>query len=518
MSKNKPRNFTDRDLSVSGKVASCFQQLHLYLKHPFRSRAASDHNLSHTTAVHRQLCLARLVLPPLLGLLLVGFELFEHLIATDIGFSAFTWIELFILVIIIPGSLWGILTLIERGWRSREQAEAIIRDHEQYLASITSASADAIVSLDRNGRLRSWNHGAELIFGYPADEVLGHSFGEILHTPDKDNGLWERIEQEFIERGFVRNYETEATTKAGARIWIDLTQTVLYDAHRDVVGSSLVVRDITQAKQAQEEVRRLNVNLERKVEERTRRLQAAYDELEQKNSELQKLDRMKSDFVSLVSHELRGPLTNVNGGLELLFESADFAPAQRQTLTTIRRQSERLTHLVESILNITRLEAGRMPLQLGPLAVGPVLRNVAREMQSRAPAHHFTWPDTGNFPLLWADEDRLADILFNLLDNAVKYSKTGSHIRVEATYQADYAFFSVSDYGRGISPEAQAHIFEKFYQADAHDAREVYGYGLGLYLTRKLVEAQGGQIYVTSRPEQGTQFTFTLPLAGDVAG
>ena len=323
----------------------------------------------------------------------------------------------------------------------------------------------------------------------------------------------EQIEQEFVERGFVRNYETEATTKIGNRIWIDLTQTVLYDAHREIIGSSLVVRDVTQAKQAQEEIRQLNIDLERKVEARTHSLQLAYRELEQKNLELQKLDRMKSDFVSLVSHELRAPLTNINGGLELILEAPDLSPAHNKILATIRQQSTRLTTLVAGILDITRLEAGQLPLQIGPLDIGPVLRNVAREMANRAPDHNFIWPDLSDFPALWADEDRLSDILFNLLDNAVKYSKPNSTIQVEVRQQTNNALFSVNDYGRGMTSEEQAHIFDKFYRADTRDAREVYGQGLGLYLTRRLVEAQAGQIKVNSHPGEGAQFSFTLPLA-----
>ena len=471
-----------------------------------------------TIPLHRQLYLMRTVLPLLVGAFLIGFELFEHLVATNSGLTIYSWGELFMVGVVIPGGLWGIITLIERSWQNREQAEAKIRDHEQYLASITSASADAIISLDRKGRLRTWNHGAELIFGYRTEEVLGHSFGEILDTPNEASGLWDRIEQEFIERGFVRNYETEATTKTGHRIWIDLTQTILYDAHREIIGSSVVVRDITRTKQTQEEIRRLNLDLERKIEARTHSLQAAYHELEQKNVALQKLDRMKSDFVSLVSHELRAPLTNINGGLELILATPDLAPPHRKILATIRQQSIRLTTLAEGILDITRLEAGQMPLHLGPLVIGPVLRNVAREMVNRAPNHCFIWPDPTDFPLLWADEDRLADILFNLLDNAAKYSEPGSAIQVDVMRQADYALFSVNDDGRGLTTEEQAHVFDKFYRADTRDAREVYGQGLGLYLTRKLVEAQGGQIKVNSQSGQGTQFVFTLPLAGNEAG
>lgn len=498
---------------IRQSVLACLPSLRQYWRRLTRRPVAPPDAVTSSHALHRRLCLARLALPPVLGLLLAAFKL---LVVWQTGQSltaGYVWVELAMLALVIPAALWGIITLIDRSWRSREQAEAIIRGHEQYLASITSASADAIISLDLNGRLKSWNHGAELIFGYRADEVLGHSFGEILHTPDKANGLWERIEQRFVERGFVRNYETEATAKNGRRIWIDLTQTVLYDANREVVGSSLVVRDITEARRSQEEVRRLNIELEQKVADRTRSLQAAYDELEQKNSELKQLDRLKSDFVSLVSHELRAPLTNVNGGLELLTAAADIPADHRRTLGIIRRQSERLTQLVESILKITRLDANKMPLNLGPLDIGPALRSIAREMAARAPHHHFVWPEPTGLPLLWADEDRLTDILFNLLDNAVKYSPPGSDIRLTVSPQADCALFTVSDSGQGIDTGALPHIFEKFYQAEAHDARQVYGHGLGLYLTRKLVEAQGGQIFVDSRPGHGTQFTFSLPLA-----
>jgi len=293
-----------------------------------------------------------------------------------------------------------------------------------------------------------------------------------------------------------------------------------------IVGSTAVYFTLTWIAQslqaldrAEAEIRQLNVELERKVEERTQSLREAYEELEQTNERLQELDRLKSEFVSLVSHELRTPLTNINGGIELILRfDKNLDEGQRDTLITISEQSARLTKLVENILDISMIEAGKLQLNLGPVALAPLLARVRREIEARTSEHRIHWPDSGGLPFVWADEDRLTDILLNLLDNAVKYSSVGTEVTIQARPDDGRMIVSVTDCGMGIPEKERLKIFDKFHRVDNHDTKDAYGYGLGLYMVRLLVEAQGGEIWVEGTAGEGSCFSFSIPLAREIEG
>lgn len=277
------------------------------------------------------------------------------------------------------------------------------------------------------------------------------------------------------------------------------------------LGLGWLLRNLDTQERAEAEIRRLNASLEQQVAERTLSLQQAYQELEKKNLELQTLDQLKSEFVSLVSHELSAPLTNINGGIELLLSGSDLSPHCRDTLRIMGEQSQRLTHLVETILNISAIEARRWPLTPGPLAIPPLARGVARHMLSRVGRRQIQWQGADDLPFAWADEDSMAMVLTNLLDNAIKYSPDGSEIIVEAEATDDTVRIAVSDAGPGIPPDARERVFERFYRLDGRDNRQVYGYGLGLYVARLLVEAQEGQIWAEEHPPQGARIVVSLP-------
>ncbi|TEU13473.1 MAG: hypothetical protein E3J21_18630 [Anaerolineales bacterium] len=293
-----------------------------------------------------------------------------------------------------------------------------------------------------------------------------------------------------------------------------------------IVGSTAVYFTLTWIAQslqaldkAEEEIRQLNVELERKVEERTQSLREAYEEMERTNESLQELDRLESEFVSLVSHELRAPLTNINGGIELILRFAkNLDEGQRDILITISEQSARLTKLVENILDISIIDAGRLQLNLGPVALAPLLARVRREIEAMTSEHRFRWPEPGGLPLVWADEDRLTDILLNLLDNAVKYSPVGTEVTIQARPDDRRMIVSVTDCGIGIPEKERLKIFDKFHRVNNRDAKDVYGYGLGLYMARRLVEAQGGEIWVESTVGEGSRFSFSIPLAREIEG
>jgi signal transduction histidine kinase len=273
----------------------------------------------------------------------------------------------------------------------------------------------------------------------------------------------------------------------------------------------------------------MNSDLGTMVAERTANLQAATQELADKNrqlgranDELRELDRMKSDFVSLVSHQLRAPLTTINGALELLSQEAERQPASTQrTLRILTEEGQRLSHMIETILDVSRLEAGRLTIRPGPVAVEPLLTRVrASVVASEARQLDWKLEVASGLPPVWADEVLLEEIVRNLVENAVRYSRSGHSIEISARQDRESVTLGVTDHGPGIPEGKQRAVFRSFYRLDQSESAPA-GYGLGLYFADKLVRAMGGEIRVESpvwpdRDAPGSRFAFTLPIADDV--
>jgi signal transduction histidine kinase len=304
---------------------------------------------------------------------------------------------------------------------------------------------------------------------------------------------------------------------------VDLTRTALQNENGDMIGSSAILRDITARVRAEQAIQQMNLELETKVAERTTQLASATEALRRRNADLEnanealkKLDELKSEFVSMVSHELRAPLTNINGSIELLLEGdlPCYDRQHRELLQIVGEQTARLTRLVQGILNVSRIEAGHLVLQPQAFSIVGLIEKVIGVWESRGVSNQFEHPKSENLPSVWSDRDRTEEVLFNLIDNAIKYSPEGASIRLDAESDGKYMLVSVSDHGVGIPIDEIDKIFDKFHRVDRGDATETYGHGLGLYICRRLVEAQGGQISVDSVLGEGSTFQFSLPLAG----
>jgi len=281
---------------------------------------------------------------------------------------------------------------------------------------------------------------------------------------------------------------------------------------------SYLLQLMTELDNARQQTAAINRNLEEIVAARTAALQVSNDELAQANLRLRQLDQLKSDFVALVSHELRAPLTALNGGLEVALQSADtLPPSSRRILEAMASESQRLTQLVQNILDVSRLEAGRLTLNLGPVAVAPLLRRAAALIiGDRRPV---TWHLPAQIPPIWADEVHYEQIVRNLLRNADKYSPAGEPVEIRVTVQDDGVRVEVVDHGAGITPGVQAVMFERFTRGQTGENASP-GWGLGLYFARKLTEAQGGQLTVRSpawpAPDSpGASFAVSFPLAAE---
>jgi signal transduction histidine kinase len=279
------------------------------------------------------------------------------------------------------------------------------------------------------------------------------------------------------------------------------------------LGLTYVEHLLLKLHKAHVDITLLNQDLEQKVAARTA-------ELEQANTRLQELNQMKSDFVSLVSHELRAPLATLNGGLEVALQHQAQIPARAQRiLQLLLGETARLTEFVQTILDVGQLEAGKLRVHCGPAALKPLLRQ-AVDVTLGADAARVVWRVPADVPPIWIDETYTEEIIRNLLRNAQKYTPPGSPIELKATVEQNALSLCVTDYGPGIPPERQAQVFERFgrWPQENGGSDQPRGWGLGLYFAHMLLARQGGSLSLQSPAHAdadapGCRFVLRLPLA-----
>jgi signal transduction histidine kinase len=243
-------------------------------------------------------------------------------------------------------------------------------------------------------------------------------------------------------------------------------------------------------------------------------------ELEQQNLSIQEASRLKTEFVSMVTHELRTPLTSIQGYVHLLHEgeAGELSEEQRELLEIVRNNAERLLALINELLDLSRIEAGRIELDLKTLDLPPLIRGVARSLRPLVDAkgQQLTVDVAEPLPAVRADADRVTQILTNLVSNAHKYTPAGGRISVAARGEDGRVRVDVTDTGIGLAPDEQAQLFTRFFRARNAATRQVGGTGLGLAIARSLVEMHGGEIAVKSAPGEGSTFSVTLPSVGEI--
>ncbi|MEW6566965.1 MAG: PAS domain-containing sensor histidine kinase [Chloroflexota bacterium] len=387
-------------------------------------------------------------------------------------------------------------------------------------AAVVNASTDLTFICHPDGQLRLANPALRQAIGVSSVEERSLHLQDVL-ARDVPTA---RLLGEALTQGWAG--EVSFRRRDGSTFPVSLSLTPVQDERRArpmLVGTA---NDLTSVKEREVELRSalaevaaarrdleaLNQALERKVEERTHELEQIVADLERLNEELTALDRLKSEFVALVSHELRAPLTNIRSGVELILSAyPEVGQAARRALELVHDETDRLGRFVEAILDLSALEAGKFPLRLAPLDVAEVAGLVCtRFPESLAARLRLAIPD--GLPPVMADERALTSVLFHLLDNARKYAPSGE-IRIEAMNQGTTVAVSVSDSGPGIPAEERERVFEMFHRLDARDSREVYGHGLGLHLAQRLVMAMQGGIRAEESPEGGARLTFWLPRA-----
>ncbi|HWM90126.1 MAG TPA: ATP-binding protein [Thermoanaerobaculia bacterium] len=354
-------------------------------------------------------------------------------------------------------------------------------ESQSHLAAIVESSEDAIISKTLEGVIISWNAGAEALFGHSAAEAVGQLITLIIPS---DRRHEEQMILERLRRGErIEHYETVRQTKEGRLIDISLAISPVRDGTGRIVGASKVARDITLQKKAEEA--------------------------------LKEADRRKDEFLAMLAHELRNPLAPMRHAIEILRAKGPNEPELHWARDVIERQVHQMTRLVDDLLDVSRITRGKIVLRKERVELAEVVSSAVDASRSLVEEsnHQLTVTMPPDPVHLEADSARLSQVLFNLLNNAAKYTNPGGHIWLTVERERDGVSIRIRDNGIGIDPEMLPQVFEIFTQAEQSLERSHGGLGLGLAVVQSLVEMHGGT--VTAHSEgigKGTELVIRLPI------
>jgi PAS domain S-box-containing protein len=367
----------------------------------------------------------------------------------------------------------------------RDITERKLADRDRrLLAAIVESSEDAIISKDLDGIIMSWNKGAQRIFGYTAEEVIGRPITILIPPENHDE---ERLILSRLRRGErIETYECIRVTKDGRRLDISLTISPIHDEMGRFVGASKVARDITARKRAEQM--------------------------------LKEADRRKDEFLATLAHELRNPLAPIRNGLQLMQMAGDNREVVEKARSVMERQLKQMVRLIDDLLDLSRISQGKVELRCERLDLAAIIQSAietSRPLIDQAGHHlHLTLPEKPLF--VNADMTRLAQVFSNLLNNAAKYTEKSGQIWLSARHEGAKAVISIRDNGIGIPPAMLPRIFEMFTQVDQSLEKSHGGLGIGLNIVQRLVEMHEGTVTAESEGYgHGSEFIVTLPVAPD---
>jgi PAS domain S-box-containing protein len=387
----------------------------------------------------------------------------------------------------------------------RKRAE-LARAH---LAAIVESSEDAIVSKTLDGYVTSWNAGAVLLFGYSSDEMIDQSITRII-PPEL---LYEEEEiLSKLRRGErIEHYETERVSKDGGRVNVSLSVSPVRDSHGQIVGVSKIARNITHRKRTERALQESEARLRKIAAEREHLLESE----RAARSDAERLSHVKDEFLATLSHELRTPLNAIQGWTTLLRKSDLNDDDRARGLETIERNVRAQTQIVNDLLDMNRILSGKLHLDVKPVDLVDVIQSAIDAMRPSADAKRvrITPMLDSRIGLARGDPNRLQQVLWNLLTNAVKFTPAHGQIQIILERVGSHIEIVVEDSGAGIKPEFLPFVFDRFRQADPSTTRHHGGLGLGLSIVKNIVELHGGNVRVSSRgDDQGTKFVVSLPL------
>lgn len=397
----------------------------------------------------------------------------------------------YILLLVLGAVLGGLRDVgeqMKREMASRRRVEAARAESEERYEVVAESASDAILTLDEEARIRFANRAAEKTFGYSRTELLGQPFGLLLPAEDQETGG--SVLDEYLDgamaRPETRTLELTGVHRKGTPIYLDISFGAHHSEGRRVFTA--IVRDVTQRKEVETALRQAKEDAER-------------------------ANRAKSEFLSRMSHELRTPLNAILGFGQLLEMDQMESDEQRESVDQIMKAGHHLLALVDEVLDIAKIEAGRLSLTMGPVEVSPVIDEAWDLVRPRAMQRGIERAgNAGEAPhYVKADRQRLKQVMLNLLSNAVKYTPEGRTVRVDCEKRNNNLRILVSDDGDGIPREKQKLLFKPFERLDAGKTA-IEGTGIGLALSKGLMTAMGGSIGLESEPGTGSTFWVELPL------
>ncbi|NJD77010.1 MAG: PAS domain S-box protein [Candidatus Methanoperedens sp.] len=364
------------------------------------------------------------------------------------------------------------------------------RSLEERYRNIFDNASDAILTTDLENNITSWNKSAEKIFGWKAEEVTGKGLFQLI-APSMLIEENRQIARDTLEGKTVTGLENVLFRKDGSSIYVNLTTSVLQDISKNKIGISFVIRDITELRKS--------------------------EELQIDKTRLMLANKAKTEFLAIMSHELRTPLNSIIGFSELLKQQVQDELEEKQVhyLDNIISSGRHLLNLINDILDLSRVEAGKIELKIEKIPLHEIIKeatDLIKEAASKSKVTLKTEIDP-QLEFLEADRQRLKQVLFNLLGNAVKFSKPeGGTVTLVVREAGNMAEFRISDTGIGIKKENIGKLFREFTQLESGSSRKYGGSGLGLSIAKQLVELQGGIIMAESRYGEGSTFAFSLPI------
>lgn len=379
-----------------------------------------------------------------------------------------------------------------------------------WLSALIESAEDAIISKTLQGIITSWNKGAERVFGYTADEVIGKPI-TILIPPDhldEEPAILARLRAG--ER--MDHYETVRLTKDGRQIDVSLTVSPIKGPNGQIIGASKIARDITGQRQA-----RNALDEAYKAAERARgEAEQAAAEKERLYQQAEESSRLKEEFLATISHELRTPLSAVLGWTRMLRLGQLSEEDEAKALDTIERNARAQAQLIDDLLDVSRIVTGKLRMDVRPSDPNGFIDAAVEAVRPAAEAKGVRMQkviDTGALSIP-GDPVRLQQVVWNLLSNAIKFTPRGGRVQIRSERVNSHLEIVVSDTGQGISSDFLPHVFDRFRQADQKTSRQHGGMGLGLAIVRHLVELHGGTVRATSEGVgEGATFTVMLPIS-----
>ncbi|MDD5473754.1 MAG: ATP-binding protein [Candidatus Methanoperedens sp.] len=361
-------------------------------------------------------------------------------------------------------------------------------------------ASDFIWASDAEGYLITINNAGLKIFGCKMDEIIGTHFTKWF-TPDSIKIVQDDLKKHISGEKVEQSITVEIVSKNGEHRWLEI-RTGAINEENGVKGLHGIGRDITEKRRLEQELREYN-----------EKLQESYEELKE-------ADRIKTEFISNITHELFTPMTSIKGFAELLRDETmgNINDEQQKSLEIILRNSDRLIRLIKELLDAAHLKKNRMGLQFGLVSLNSILSKSIQDIHPQAKDKHITIiQDIQPLPRVWGDEERLMEVMTNLLSNAIKFTPQKGKITVAAGEDTNHVNISVADTGIGIPAEKLSCIFDRFYQVDGSTSRKYGGVGLGLSICKGILEKHKGSIRAESNGN-GSTFHITLPKLAPFEG